>query len=76
MTKRLYPQTILIPEQICLESSNTHKHMCVRAQRNSGGFVTAALHGVWSAPPQSFMAFPSSFSETVRAGVPENACDT
>jgi len=74
--KRLYPQTILIPEQICLESSNTHTHMCAHTCINSCGFATAAIYVVYSLPAQSFMPSPSSFSETVSAGVAENACDT
>lgn len=45
--------------------------MCAHTHINSCGFATAAIYVVWSVPPQSFMPSPSSFSETVSAGVPE-----
>lgn len=74
MGRRLYPQTILIPEQICLEFKYTYTHVC--AHINSCGFATAAFYVGWPVPPQSLMSLPSSFSETVSAGVPENTSNT
>lgn len=55
VVKRLYPQTVLIPEQICLESSSTHAHT------NFCGFATAAVYVVCSVPPPELRAFAQEF---------------
>lgn len=59
MARRLYPQTILIPEQICLEFKYTYTHVC--AHINSCGFATAAFYVGWPVPPQSLMFCPVVF---------------
>lgn len=75
VAKRLYPQTILIPGQICLESSSEHTHLCACTHT-----FLRLCHCCCSqrlvVPPQSLLPSPSSFSEAVSAGIPENLCDT